>query len=199
MYLAIKTKMSGVPLPNFSLDHPSQPKLLHFAGVVFDEAGQELESLIAEVRQGEPASIRAGRNGLERIAPNLPESDSAEPKDVSNWFRTRAKRAKWLVGHEIYLGVINMAIAGAKAESAAFMPNCRLFCTSLQSIQVVNSPPTAQMMEAGRYHPKMPTLRECAAVILDESSDLEPDCRTELDWTVRIFRRVMHERGERFY
>jgi hypothetical protein len=59
MYLAFDTETTDLPRPHLDLEHPAQPYLLQFAGILFDRHGTELDRLTTLVRPG-PTALLTG-------------------------------------------------------------------------------------------------------------------------------------------
>ncbi|AXK41041.1 hypothetical protein DVR09_00695 [Erythrobacter aureus] len=195
MYLAIRTKMSGLPHPHLGLDDKSQPRLLHFTGITFDKSGNELDHLTTPVdlQLADKGQTDSSEGLIDTLEPS--RNQGMDAIDVIRWFRTRARKVDCLIGHNIHLHVINMAIAGAQATSRGYIPPCRLYCTALHSLPFVHSAPTDEMMLAGKYHPKMPTLGECVEQLLGVDSPEPPDALAEVNACIRIFRHLVQERN----
>lgn len=194
MYLAFDTETTDLPRPHLDLAHPSQPHLLQFAGIVFDEFGNEIERLSTLVRPGSEAVLSTQAFDAHGISLERAFHYGLAPKDVFRWFATRAARAERIIGHNVEFDIHIMAIVGARLTGQRWVPPCAPFCTMAHSTPIVNLAPTARMIAAGRYHPKPPSLAECIDYFFGEQLTDAHDAGADVRACIRIFRHLTLER-----
>jgi DNA polymerase-3 subunit epsilon len=195
MYLAFDTETTDLPRADRDLAHYTQPHLLQFAGVVFDDQGREVDRLITLVkpRPGtmlSPAAYRAHGISLE-----LASSGGMEALDVFNWFTRNAASVSQVIAHNVLFDIQVMTILGLRVTGQLWTPPCPLFCTMVHSAPIVKLPPTAKMKAPGRYQPKPPTLSECIDHFFGEELVGAHDAATDVGACIRVFRHLTLERG----
>jgi DNA polymerase III subunit epsilon len=190
MYLAFDTETTDLPRPHLDLEHPSQPHLLQFAGILFDEHGSELDRLTTLVRPGSGALLSTQAFSAHGITLEKAFHLGIESVEVFRWFVSAARKANCIVGHNVQFDLQIMAIVAAKVEHGGWKLPCRTFCTMSHSAPLVNLPPTPRMIAAGRYHPKSPTLTECIRHFFGEDLADAHDAAADVRASVRIFQHL---------
>ena len=160
MYLAFDTETTDLPRNHLEKTHPAQPHLLQFAAIAFDDMGYEIDRLFTLVKPGPSALLSGAAYNAHGISLERASTEGIEPLDVFRWFTIKASNAKRIIGHNVQFDIQIMAILGARLTGQVWVPPCPLFCTMSHSAPIVNLPPTARMIAAGRNHPKSPTLSE---------------------------------------
>lgn len=195
MYLAFDTETTDLPRPHLDMAHASQPHLIQFAGVIFNDDGQELDRLCTLVRPGPNAGLSPQAFQAHGIPLELAASDGMDPMDVFLWFTGQAKRAKQIIGHNIHFDIQIMAILGLRLTGEIWFPPSRLYCTMVNATPIVNIPPTPRMIAAGRYHAKSPTLAECIDHFFGEKLMNAHDAAADVSACIRLFRHLNREEG----
>jgi DNA polymerase-3 subunit epsilon len=195
MYLTFDTETTG--LPNIHLDRtdPSQPHLIQFAGVVFDDMGYQIDRLITLVKPGPAAEMSEAASKVHGLSLELATTEGMDPLDVFNWFTTWTRRVKLIVGHNVHFDIQVMEILGSRLTGKVWIPPCPLFCTMVHATPIVNLPPTPRMIAEGRYHAKPPTLSECVAYLFGEELVGAHDAATDVGACMRVFRHLTLESG----
>lgn len=193
MYLAFDTETTDLPRPHLDPSHPAQPHLLQFAGIVFDDDGNEIERLITLVRPGHDAVLMSQAYHTHGISLEQAFHLGCEPSEVFRWFTAKAQQVRWIVGHNVKFDLEIMKTLGARTIGKPWEPNCAAFCTMSQAMPIVNLPPTAKMVAAGRYHPKPPTLSECINHFFGEKLVGAHDAAEDVRACIRVFRYLMLE------
>lgn len=188
MYLAFDTETTDLPRSHLSLSHPSQPHLIQFAGVLFDDAGSELDSLCTKVRPRPGALMSAHAFAAHGISLEEAFHCGMEVADVLNWFLAAAARSACIIGHNVQFDLQIMAIAAARVEDGRWSTPTDFYCTMAHAAPLVNLPPTPRMMAAGRYGPKPPTLGECVKHFFGEELAGAHDAVADVKACIRIFR-----------
>jgi len=194
MYLAFDTETTDIPRPHLELDHPAQPHLLQFAGVLFDENGTELDRLFTKVRPGHCALMSPQAYAAHGISLEEAFHCGIELSQVFRWFASAAERSICIVGHNVQFDLQIMAIAAARVGESGWSTPPHTFCTMAQSAVLVNLPPTPRMIAAGRFHPKSPTLAECVKHFFGEELADAHNAEADVLACIRIFRHLTLER-----
>lgn len=160
MNLAIAVIPTGMPKPLLELDNPSQPYLLDFGAILFDDLGNEIEQLSTFVKPGPSAKLTTGAYKTHGISLELANRIGQDPDQVFHWFRTRALQARRIVGHNVHLSSHLMSIAGIRATGDVWFSPCEMFCTMAQAADLMHLPPTPLMLAARQYQSRSPTLSE---------------------------------------
>ena len=174
MYLAFDTETTDLPRNHLEKSHPAQPHLLQFAAIPFDDMGYEIDRLFTLVKPGPSTHLRGRhttrtvfswngrprRHGLARCLPLV------HCQGQQHQAPHRPQRA---VRHSDH-GDIGCP-SYRSSLGTRLLP---LFCTMAHSAPIVNLPPTARMLAAGR---NPPSRRRCqnASVISSER-----DCPTHM-------------------
>jgi len=190
MYLAIDTQTSGPLRPFLDLTDPDQPHLLKFAGILFNDAGDEVERLVTLVKPGPEAELSIKAFRTHGITLESAFHMGMETRDVFHWFRLRARKAKRIVGHNVYADTYAMAILGARLTGQAWISPCRSTCTMAHSALVMNLPPTPNMIAAGLFQPRPPSISECISHFFGEEWDDRNDVISNARASFKIFRHL---------
>ena len=191
MYLAFDTETTDVPRPHLELDHPAQPHLLQFAGILFDRKGSEIDRLITKVRPGPDALMSDQAFAAHGITLEEAFHQGIAASEVLRWFVAASNRSMCIVGHNVQFDLQIMAILAARVGENRWSTPSWSFCTMAQSTSAVNLPPTAKMKAAGRYHPKSPSLSECVEHFFGEPHAGAHDAEADVRACIRIFRHLM--------
>jgi DNA polymerase-3 subunit epsilon len=195
MYLAFDTETTDLPKPHLDMAHSSQPHLIQFAGVVFNDDGQEIDRLFTLVKPGPDARLSPQAFKAHGIELDLAISDGMEPLEVFKWFTQQARTVDRIIGHNVHFDIQIMAILGLRVTGRIWFPPCPLFCTMTHAAPIVNLPPTPRMIAAGRYHAKPPTLTECVSHFFDEELIGAHHATTDVGACIRVFRHLTNEIG----
>jgi DNA polymerase-3 subunit epsilon len=193
MHLAFDTETTDVPRNHLERTHPAQPHLLQFAGILFDDLGYEIERLVTLVKPGPSALLSTAAYSAHGISLERASNNGMEPIDVFRWFTAKANGAKSIIGHNVQFDIQIMAILGARLSGQVWVPSCPLFCTMTHSTPILNLPPTARMLAAGRDHPKPPTLSECVSHFFGEGLPNAHDAGADVKACIRVFRHLALE------
>lgn len=193
MYLAFDTETTDLPRPHLEPDHPVQPHLLQFAGVLFDENGTELDRLFTMVRPGRGALLSSHAFATHGISLEEAFHRGIESSEVFRWFASSSKRSTCIVGHNVEFDLQIMTIVAARLGETGWSAPSKTFCTMAQSTPLVNLPPTIRMMAAGRFHPKSPSLSECIRHFFGEEHTDAHDAAADVRACIRIFRHLNRE------
>ena len=193
MYLAFDTETTDLPRNYLERTHPAQPHLLQFAAIVFDDMGYEIDRLFTLVKPGPGALLSTTAYNAHGISLERASTEGMEPLDVFRWFTAKASSAKRIIGHNVQFDIQIMAILGARLTGQVWVPPCPLFCTMAHSAPIVNLPPTARMLAAGRDHPKPPTLSECVGHFFGEGLPDAHDAGADVRACIRVFHRLALE------
>jgi DNA polymerase-3 subunit epsilon len=194
MYLAFDTETTDLPRPHLEADHPAQPHLLQFAGVLFDQNGTELDRLFTMVRPGHGALLSTHAFAAHGISLEEAFHRGIEASEVFRWFASASKRSTCLVGHNVEFDLRIMAIVAARLGETGWSGPVQTFCTMTQSTPLVNLPPTLRMMAAGRFYPKSPSLSECVRHFFGEEHSDAHNAEADVRACIRIFRHLTTER-----
>lgn len=187
MYLAFRTDCTGRPHQNLAIDHPKQPQLIRFAGVVFDEAGNDIERFITFVRP-KPNTVMDYAHFVEHgVTLEQAYALGQAPDVVLSWFARQTVSAHEIIGHNVHYEIVNMAIVAAQTAGTLWDPPCPLFCTMAQSTPIVNLTPGKRGQEKGRTRPTPPTLTECYEHFFSEPLTRSDDPDIYLDALIRVF------------
>ena len=190
MYLAFDTETTDVPRPHLEPDHRAQPHLLQFAGVLFDEGGSELDSLVTKVRPGPDALLSSQAYAAHGISLEEAFHRGVDAAHVFRWFASAVERSACIVGHNVQFDLQIMTITAARSGQSRWSTSARTYCTMANSTSLVNLPPTPRMMAAGRFHPKSPSLAECVKHFFGEELVGAHDAATDVRACIRIFRHL---------
>lgn len=194
MYLAFDTETTDLPRPHLELDHVTQPHLLQFAGVLFDESGRELDRLFTKVRPSPAALLSSHAYAAHGISLEEAFHCGVEVSEVFRWFTSASRRSTCIVGHNVQFDLQIMAIVAARLGETGWSTPSQTFCTMTQSTPLVNLPPTLRMMAAGRFHPKSPSLSECIRHFFGEEHSDAHDAVADVRACIRIFRHLSQKK-----
>jgi DNA polymerase-3 subunit epsilon len=194
MYLAFDTETTDLPRPHLEPDHPAQPHLLQFAGILFNENGTELDRLFTMVRPGRGALLSAHAYAAHGITLEEAFHRGIKASEVFRWFASVSKRSTCIVGHNVEFDLRIMSIVAARLGEADWSAPSETYCTMAQSTLLVNLPPTLRMMAAGRFHPKSPSLSECVRHFFGEEHRDAHDAAADVRACIRIFHHLKQER-----
>ena len=161
MYLAIGIITMGRPKPMLDLANPSQPHLLDFGGILFDDQGNEIESLSTLVIPGAGVKLTTGEYRSHGIALATAARIGMDPADVFHWFKSTALRAKRIVGHNVHLDSQAIKIAGVRATGAVWSPPCELYCVRSRSAAMMGLQAAPFMAPVDQPPQRSPALSEC--------------------------------------
>lgn len=190
MYLVFDTETTDLPRPYVDLDHPTQPHLLQFAGILFDNHGAEVEQLSTLVRPSSGALLSTAAFSAHGITLEQAFHLGMDSLEVFRWFASAAQRAQCIIGHNVQFDLQIMAITAAKVGQTNWQLSARTYCTMSHAAPLVNLPPTPRMMAAGRYHPKAPTLSECMLHFFNEEHKGAHDAAEDVRACARIFQHI---------
>ncbi|MBK9005042.1 MAG: 3'-5' exonuclease [Sphingomonadales bacterium] len=191
MYLVFDTETTDLPRPNLDLGHPSQPHLLQFAGILFDEHGTELDQLSTLVRPKSGALLSTQAFSAHGITLERAFHLGMESLEVFRWFASAARKARCIIGHNVQFDLQIMAITAAKVGESNWKLASNTYCTMAHAAPLVNLPPTPRMVAAGRYHPKSPTLAECMQHFFGEDLANAHDATADVRACARIFQHMI--------
>jgi len=190
MHFALQTQASGLPLNHLAPASPSQPHLLRFVGIAFDEGGYEIDRLATMVK---PISPTCRSSKIPEGAVDLYErakSEGIEPSDAFEWFMEKSRTANRIVGHDLSRHIQVMQILGARLTGQIWTPACPLFCTMTGATPILNLAPRFEVLAAGRRDPRPPTVAECVRHFFDEAMQLTGDPEADLEACIRVFHRL---------
>lgn len=187
MYLAFDTETTDVPRPHLELDHPAQPHLLQFAGILFDRKGSEIDRLITKVRPGPDALLSDEAFTAHGITLDDAFRHGIEVSEILRWFVSASMRSMCIVGHNVQFDLQIMAIVAARVGEHGWSAPSPSFCTMTHSTSLVNLPPTPKMRAAGRFHPKSPSLSECVEHFFGERHAGAHDAEADVRACIRVF------------
>lgn len=194
MYLAFDTETTDLPRSHLDPDHPHQPHLLQFAGILIDEHNREIDRLFTKVRPGVGAVLSSQAYAAHGITLEEAFHQGMEAIDVFRWFAAAAARSDRIVGHNVQFDLQIMAIVAARAGLGGWSTPVPTYCTMAHATPVVDLPPTPRMRAAGRLHPKSPSLAECITHFFAEELTDAHDAEADVRACLRIFRRLNRRR-----
>lgn len=161
------TETSGLPQWRLPPEHPSQPFLVEFAGILLDDDGTEKAQFRMIIAPPPGRSIPDEVARIHGIT-----TEEASRVGVPLHFATGVLREMMrisdghLVAHNIKFDLFIMQIAAAQTgmtpqKMRDTFGTVRPTCTMTLATPIVNLPPTAKMLAAGFNKPKSPTLSEC--------------------------------------
>lgn len=195
MILAFDTETSGLVRWGDPSDHPSQPHLIQFAGIVLDEDGNEVDMLSTLVRPGPGAVMAPEAFAAHGITLEQAATEGMEPLEVFAWFKAKHDISRLIVGHNVQFDCRIMRILSARFTGEKWENGRPLFCTLKRSQAVVNLPPTERMRAAGRFGPKPPNLGECIRHFFGEDLDGAHDALVDVRASVRVFQHLTRKLG----
>lgn len=189
MYLAFTTKMTAIPSADLPPNDPAQPQIIHFAGILFDDVGRELDQLVTLVRPRPHVISIDVEDEPERTPLESAFHEGLAPFELFRWFCLRASVADALLGHNLRREITSITLLSAQVTGEPWWPDMPALCTMKALAPLLNLPPTARMIEQGDYGPRAPTLSECMTHLFNETGSLgEPTER--LRASMRIAQRL---------
>ena len=100
MYLFFDTETTGLPVKGQYSNprHPSTPKLVELAAALYNEAGEEIDSIVRIIKPY-GFTIPAGASNVHGITTERAEAEGMELKTVFSGFLDLVERSKFLVAH----------------------------------------------------------------------------------------------------
>jgi DNA polymerase-3 subunit epsilon len=194
MYLAFDTETTDLPRPHLDLNHPAQPHLLQFAGVLFDRKGTEVDKLFTKVRPGADALLSSRAFAAHGITLEEAFHHGMEVSEVFRWLKSASNRSRCVVGHNVQFDLQILAIAAARSGETEWSAPSQAFCTMALSAPLVNLPPTSRMIAAGRFQPKAPSLSECIEHFFGEKLIGAHNAEADVKACIKVFRHLVLDR-----
>jgi DNA polymerase-3 subunit epsilon len=159
------TETNGLPLWNQPSEHPNQPHITQLAAELFDaDSGRVLGFMDFLV---EPAgwTIPAELEALTGITNDLARHFGHPIHNALNTFVRMWQMAELRVAHnesfdQRLVRIEALRVFGENTPFHEDWKNGPTFCTQANSTKIINLPPSAKMVAAGRTHAKSPNLGE---------------------------------------
>lgn len=185
---AFDTETSGLPKNGLPDDHPSQPRLVQYAAVLYDGEGREIQSASVIVKPDgwtipeEAAKVHGITTEIAALV-GIPL-----PVVVGLHYNLRAIATR-CVGHNIDFDQKIMRFAAAQIGKNPTHPGPRMItCTVNETVDIIRLPPTDRMIAAGFGHKhKNPNLGEAYKFFFDEELVGAHDALVDVRASARIF------------
>ncbi len=163
--LIYDTETNGLPLWNQPSEHPGQPHITQLAAELFDaDSGRVLAFMDVLIRP-DGWTIPAELEQLTGITDALAARFGYSMAHVLSTFMHMWSEAELRIAHNESFDQRMVRIEAIRELGADHgfhedWKNGAVFCTQSNSTKILNLPPTARMLAAGRNHPKSPNLGE---------------------------------------
>jgi DNA polymerase-3 subunit epsilon len=162
------TETNGLPLWNEPSENPRQPHITQLAAELYDlDSGRILAAVDLLIRPDAPDdwTIPEDLQKLTGITPELFQAFGIPIKTALDLFLNIWLCAEVRIGHNESFDARMIRIEGMRRYSPDHQfhnqwKNGTSFCTQTNSTKIINLPPSAKMVAAGRTHAKSPNLGE---------------------------------------
>ena len=184
------TETTGLPQFTLPSDHPSQPHLVDIAALLYNEAGELMDSFEAIIRpDGWTIPDEAARvHGITtEMAMDLgiPETEALEG------FLAIHERAGMRVAHNCSFDdrILRIALKRYRSDVAAdLFKTGPSFCTCSNSTSIIRLPPTERMIRAGRGRQfKQPNLAEAYRFFTGEELEGAHRAKADAQGCARVY------------
>lgn len=190
MYLVISVESTDLPQPHLSVAHPAQPHLLNFAGIVMDEAGNEVDQLSTLVKPRRGAALPLRSYQARGICLELALREGEDAVDVFAWFTQYAAKVNCIVGHGLAFRIDIVRILSARITGEVWAPSCSTFCTMEHAAPKVREPRMKEQAIVGGYGHAGPSLSQCLDHFFSEPIGGSIDELTAVRACDRIYRHL---------
>jgi DNA polymerase-3 subunit epsilon len=192
--LCYDTETQGLPKWHEPSEHPDQPHIVQFCGLIFDgDTGDEIELVDLIVRPDgwtipdEVAAIH-GITTERALAEGVPEND------VTARFVAMQAGADIITAYNISfderimrIALLRFGIAKLACDALGLAMKAKSRCAMRQATPLCKLPPTDKMMATGRKTFKQPTLAEAVKIILGEDLEDAHDAAVDVLATKRLW------------
>ena len=159
------TETNGLPLWNAPSDHPGQPHITQLAAELFDTDSGRTLAFMDFLIYPEDWFIPNDLEQLTGITNELAQRFGHPMDDALRTFMQMWCEADLRVAHnesfdQRMVRIEAIRTLGEKHGFHEDWKNGAVFCTQANSVSILNLPPTAKMVAAGRTHAKSPNLGE---------------------------------------
>ncbi len=163
--LIYDTETNGLPLWNQPSEHPGQPHITQLAAELFDADSGRVLAFMDMLIKPEGWEIPAELESLTGITNAMAQQFGHPVSRVLGSFMHMWARAEFRIAHNepFDARMIRIELFRQLDHDAAThesWKNGAVFCTQSNSTAILNLPPTARMVAAGRNHAKSPNLGE---------------------------------------
>ena len=159
------TETNGLPLWNQPSEHPAQPHITQLAAELCDADTGRTLAFMDTLIQPDDWTIPAELEQLTGITNELAQRFGAPIFEAMRFFTRMWTDSELRVAHNESFDARMVRIEGARIFGAGHgfhdeWKNGAAFCTQANSTKILNLPPSAKMVAAGRSHAKSPNLDE---------------------------------------
>lgn len=167
MILVIDTETTGLLRMGEPADAPGQPRMASFAGIVWNDAGEEEETLYA-LFQPDGWDMPPETSAINGLTNEKLREHGVPVGDVLPVIREMILRADWIVsyGIDFDLKVIRGELRRAGLDDCREHLQAHKWCAQRTATRLCKLPPSDKMMASGRKTAKTPKLWEAVEILL---------------------------------
>jgi hypothetical protein len=114
MQFYMHVEATGLTQDHLPLTHPFQPHLLRFCGIVFDEAGHQVDQLFTLVKPISPMLVSWEASKYETALVERAKFEGLDPSEVLHWFNSYDREAGRLANDNALSDLKVMRILSAR-------------------------------------------------------------------------------------
>lgn len=163
--LAYDTETSGLPLWNEPSEHPAQPRVVQLAAELFDDESGDVLHAMNFIIKPDGWTIPDEVAAVHGITTEIATKHGIHMRAALPLFLSLWKQCDHRVAHNesFDMRMVRIEIKRDTGFSEDFSYKWKAapaYCTQAKSSPILNLPPTAKMLAAGRKHAKSPNLGE---------------------------------------
>lgn len=190
--IAFDTETTGLPIWSMPSEDPSQPRVMALAAQLFnDETGEMIEEMDVLIKP-DGWIIPELIEGLTGISTAMCEATGIPAEQAVTQFIEMWKKADHRVAHnepfdmrmiriEIMRHPLHSMELVGEVSLADYWKKAPSYCTQGKSVKLINLPPTAKMIAAGRRTPKSPNLTEAYRFFTNEELQNAHSARADME------------------
>lgn len=184
MILFFDTETTGFRNFRMPPEHEDQVSIVQLAAALFDEDGTIASKMAFITRPGRLINKKAAE--IHGITDGIAQFKGIDLGIALAAFAQLCERADTLVAHNIKFDLGIIECAAARTGTDVELPPEHI-CTMEMTREIINLPPTDQMLAAGRTEPKPPKLSECIEHFFNEELEGAHDALIDVEACARVF------------
>ena len=190
MNLFFDTETSGLPLFREPSDDPRQPHLIQLAAILAEDDGTEVQTMSTLVKPYAGCVIHPEAFKAHGISHEKAMDEGIDGGVAFDAFIALLERARQVVGHNVPFDKRIMRIHATRSHGSKWECPVPHFCTMRAATPILNLPPTAKMVAAGRRHAKSANLGECIDYFFNEKLEGAHDALVDVRACKRVFQHL---------
>ena len=195
--LVFDTETTGLPLWKEPSEHPGQPHLVQYTGVVVDTDTAEESDYVDTLVRPDGWIIPDEVSAIHGITTERALAEGVPEADVVRGWHDLLPTVDLVVGFNVDFDLRLMRIGlvrygWTKEQCDEIAKAIRKHDVMRQVTPIAKLPPTNRMMAAGMRQFKQPTLKEAMLAVFGETMEDAHDARGDVLATLRLFMHLNH-------